>query len=109
MVLCVVSGAYLHGCYCKEVTSCIHSCGVGEGRAVMGRVPRGRGTFTGTQLGYFSRSWDTCRKDSPLDSLDSYKRNAERSSVSRALNLQTQVRYRSQRPATAGSWRNTTC
>lgn len=96
MVLYVVSGAYLHGCYCKEVTSCIHSCGAGEGRAGMDGGPRVRGTFMGTQLSYFSRSWDTCRKDSPLDSLGSHKkRNIKRLSVSRTVNLQSQVRHRS--------------
>lgn len=85
MVLYVVSGAYLHGCYCKEVTSCILSRGVGEGRAGMDGGPRVRGTFMGTQLSYFSRSQDACSKDSPLDSLGSQKREILRCYLSPEL------------------------
>lgn len=62
----VVAGTGLHGCYCKEVTSSIHSYKpeLGKGRAAMDGGPHGRGTFVGTQLGYFSRSWEASRKDS---------------------------------------------
>lgn len=85
MALCVVSGTHLHGSYCKEVTSCIHSCGVGEGRAGMDGGPCVRGTFMGTQFSYFSRSWDVCRKDSPLDSLGSHRKEILRGYLSPGL------------------------
>lgn len=62
----MAAGTGLHGCYCKEMTSSVHSYKpeLGTGRAGVDGGPHGRGTFVGTQLGYFSRSWEAGRKDS---------------------------------------------